>query len=152
MRRKNMTVYYLNVKITFCESIFKVVANQSWRPLILFAFSRTCHKFMFCLEIDWEHTDLQNKTWVSWWVSDEDTSLYAFICEALMPRKWKIQIFSEKLSSTERIYQQLPLKSLCICKYNFPICYSTLYHSSLTQVMLEWLDCKKCAVFLRRTW
>lgn len=35
-------------KIAFCESIFKVEANQKTRPLVLFAFFRTCHKYM-CL-------------------------------------------------------------------------------------------------------
>lgn len=84
---------------------------------------------------------LQNVTLAVWWVSDEDISLYAFICEALMSRKQKMQISLEKLWLTERIYQQLPLKSLCIYKHNFPICYSILYHSSLTPsyAWMAWL-------------
>lgn len=45
--KKNMTVYYLNVKIAFCENIFKVEANQRKRPPILFAFSRIYHKYMY---------------------------------------------------------------------------------------------------------
>lgn len=40
------------MKTAFWESIFKVVANQRWRPLILFAFSRTCGKYICILFTD----------------------------------------------------------------------------------------------------
>lgn len=41
IRRKNMSVCYLNMKIVFWKSIFKVVAKQRWRHFILFASSTT---------------------------------------------------------------------------------------------------------------
>ena len=47
IRRKNTTVYYLNIKTVFWESIFKVVAKHGWRPFIPFASSVRCDIFVY---------------------------------------------------------------------------------------------------------